>query len=284
MIYKKVANFPYPILSEDHDYYIDNSFKLDVQINEDTEHFYFNFTYELDSNFIKNLLKSEKAQLILIIQSKDSKFYRLGLHDNRVKIPKNRLSLNNRVEVQLHIQAKENISFKNNDDINYFYQQYRDQIIVTRHSLLGYSNVVTFNGHMKKPFELFEKLYDENLTSAIKIELGTESIIIHYRDKDVLFEGMPGATSLNNTYIYIGLSRALHQFIINNDKDKNEEVEIANLDEPENLLDVKLLSLMKEKQVDMLNTENIDEVIYQISDRVIERLVTSVRRLEVSES
>ncbi len=37
---------------------------------------------------------------------------------------------------------------------------------------------------------------------------------------------------------------------------------------------------MKKKQVTELNIDNIDEVIYTISDRVIEKFTTAVRGLE----
>jgi hypothetical protein len=36
---------------------------------------------------------------------------------------------------------------------------------------------------------------------------------------------------------------------------------------------------MKKKMIDELNIENIDEVIYSISDKVIEKYSASVRRL-----
>lgn len=283
MIYKKSANFPYPILSgisrEMNDQYADGYFYLKVEVTEDTDHFYFDFTYELDSPFMNRLIEEGKAQMILVLQTRDSQFYRLSPTDRQVKIAKNRISLKNRTEIQLHIQALESINFAENHDLNPFYDQYKQSIHVDRYALLGYSNVVTFNGNMKKPFDLFDQRYNENLSSDIKFELGTESIIIHYRNRDYFFQGMQNAATLTNAYVYTGLSRALHQFIINNDEDQDGEVELDDLDEPIELLDIKLLNLMRSKQVEVLNTENIDEVIYNISDRVIERFVTAIRRL-----
>lgn len=278
MIYKKSANFPYPILANTTDQYTDNYFNLEVEVNEDTDYFYFDFTYELDSPFMKGLIKEQKAQMILVIQTRDSKFYRLSPTDYRIRISKNRISLKDRTEVQLHIQALERINFVHNHDLSLFYERYKSSITIDRFSLLGYSNVVTFNGNMRKPFELFDKVYNENLSSDVKFELGTESIIIHYRNRDYLFEGIPKANTLNNAYIYTGLSRALHQFVVNNGSEG--EVELDELEEPEGLLDIKLLNLMRSKQVEVLNIENIDEVIYDISDRIIERFVTAVRELD----
>lgn len=280
MIYTKNANFPYPILSPTSDQYRDRYFNLEVEVSEDTEFIYFDFTYEIDSPFINQLIQEEKAQMILIIQTRDSKFYRLSPQDKQIKIAKTRISLKNRTRIQLHIQALERINFSENNDLNDFYKQYKEDITVEAYSLLGYSNVVTYNGNMRRPFELFDKIYNENLSSDIKIELGSESIIIHYRDRDYLFEGIPKANALNNAYIYTGLSRALHEFIVNNGEEG--EVEIDLMDEPESLLDLKLLNLMRSKQVEVLNFENLDEVIYAISDRIVERFVAAVRGLDAS--
>lgn len=287
MIYKKSANFPYPILSgisstTMNDQYADGYFNFKVEVHEDTDYFYFDFTYELDSPFINQLLKEKKAQMILVIQTRDSKFYRLSPTDRQIRISKNRISLKNRTEIQLHIQALEEINFAYNNDLKPFYDSYKQSINVDRYALLGYSNVVTFNGNMRKPFELFDQRFNEYLSSDIKFELGAESIIIHYRHQDYFFQGMQSASTLTNAYIYIGLSRALHQFIVNNGDEG--EVELDELTEPESLLDIKLLNLMRSKQVNLLNTENIDEVIYKISDRVIERFVTAIRGLGADEN
>lgn len=280
MIYKQKANLPYPVLSLDNDSYTSNYFVLDADLYDDVDHFYFKIKYELESDFINSLLRDGKAQLILIVQSRDSKFYRISRECSKVKIPKNRLSVNNRLEVQLHIQANEDISFKNNDDLNDFYQGYKDQIKVSRYSLLGYSNIVTYNGQIRKPFELFEKRYKEDLKSDINISLGSETIIIEYKDRDILFEGLPGANALITPYIYLGLSKALFKFIDNNTEYGNDEVELDFMEEPADLLDLKLYHLMKSKGVEVLNLDNIDEVIYKVSDRMIEKFVKAVRRLE----
>lgn len=62
------------------------------------------------------------------------------------------------------------------------------------------------------------------------------------------------------------------------------DVDLEDMEEPEGALDLKLFNLMKKKQVTELNMENIDEVIYTISDRVIERFTSAVRGLEADGS
>ena len=63
-----------------------------------------------------------------------------------------------------------------------------------------------------------------------------------------------------------------------NDKDA-EEVDIDSMDIPEDELDLKLYNLMKKKMVQELSYDNIDEVIYKISDKILERYSSAVRRL-----
>ena len=282
MIYNKDANFSYPVLANTSDSYEENYFDLDVNVSDNVDYYFFDFSYEIDSEFIRQLLDEGKAQLILIIQTKDNKFYKLTPGQKQVKIKKYRISLNNRTSIQLHIQALETIHFAHNEDLNDFYKQFKEELSVEKFSLLGYSNVVRFNGSIKKPFELFEKKLDENLTSDIKIELGQETIIIHYKNRDSQFNDLPKSSALNNAYIYAGLSKALQAFIMNNGEDG--DVDLEDMEEPEGALDLKLFNLMKKKQVTELNMENIDEVIYTISDRVIERFTSAVRGLEADGS
>lgn len=278
MIYKKIANFPYPILANTSDNYYSNYFDLDVSVSDDVDSYYFTFNYEIESSFIKSLISERKAQLFFIIQTKDSKFYPIEPHQKVIEIKKSRISLKDKTSIQLHIQALENINFAKNNDLNEFYMQFREEINVKKHSILGYSNVVTFNGRIKKPYDLFEKKLNEKLNSEIKIELGTETIIIHYRNKEFQFSDLPYNNSLNNPYIYAGLTKALQRFII--DLGEDGVVDLEDLEEePDDPLNLKLYNLMVHKQVKELNFDNIDEVIYKITDRVIERFSSSVRRL-----
>src|SRR5699024_5518206 len=131
-------------------------------------------------------------------------------------------------------------------------------------------------------FELFERKLDENLKSDIKLELGQETIIIHYKNPEFQFNDLPKSNAINNGYIYAGLSKALQAFIMNNSEDGDVDLEM--LEEPRGSLDLKLFNLMKKKQITELNTDNIDEVIYKISDRIIERYTSAIRGLEANGS
>lgn len=276
MIYRKNANFPYPVLSNLSNSYELNHFDLDVDIKEQGGFYYFEINYEIDSDFIKNLLNNNRARLVFIIQSKDNKFYFLETGQSDIRIPKNRISLNKRTSIQLHIQALESISFVDNHDLSEFYRSFKEELILDKHALLGYSNVVVFDGDIKKPLELFAKKLNEDLKSEIRVELGQETIIIHYKKRDFQLDNYKGSKALSNMYIYLGLSKALQSFITNNSPDNDGDVDLEDIPEPTGSLDFKIYHLMKDKAITDLNMDNIDEVISIISDRMIERFTSAV--------
>ncbi|ENB9403196.1 TPA: hypothetical protein ACTZ3L_003772 [Bacillus cereus] len=283
MIYKKDANFPYPILTNSSMSYASSEFNLDIELEENTDAYRFRISSNISSPFLSALVESGKAALILIVQSKDNKFFVLDPGQSYIEIQKSRISLSKRTALQLHLQAKEDISFRNNHDLDEFYTSFKDEIVVPKRSLLGFSNIVLFEGSNTNPLALFEKNLDERLSSDIKIELGPETIIIHYRDADLQFITLPQNQSLNNTYVYMGLRTALQQFIQNYAEEGEDLVELRNC-VPGNGLDSKLYQLMTKKMVEELGVDNIDEVIYQISDRIIEKFTSAVKGLAANGS
>lgn len=282
MIYKKDANFPYPLLTNTSSSYQDSQFIFDVHLQENTHHYSIALDYEITSDFILNLLGEKRAQLILVVQSKDNKFYPLTLEDRSVEIPKSRISLSKRTNLQLLIQSKDEINFRTNDELNDFYDVFKSEIIVPKNSILGFSNAVTFEGSQAKPLDLFEKKLDPNLTSEIKVELGSETIIIHYKSEQLQFSDSPKSSVLNNVYVYMGLQKALYRFIINHIEDKeDDEVRLDEIDIPTDGLDFKLYNLMRKKMISTLTVDNIDEVITLISDRILEKYMVIVRGMYI---
>lgn len=278
MIYKKDANFPYPLLTNTSNSYDGCNFTLDIELNENTYEYIFQINYDIESDFIKKLIRENKAQLVLVVQSKDNKFFNLSLNEKIKTIPKNRISLSKRTTIQLLIQSKEEINFKENNDLNIFYGSIKDQINVPRHSILGFSNSVMFDGSTAKPLELFEKKVDPNLKSEVKVELGSETIIINYKSDELQFIDSPVSSTINNIYVYMGLQKALYRFV-NTYGGEDEEVDLEELDLPTDGLDLKLYGLMKSKMIKNVSLENIDEVICSITDRILEKYTSAVRGL-----
>ncbi|MGV7366283.1 hypothetical protein PJH52_29475, partial [Mycobacterium kansasii] len=81
----------------------------------------------------------------------------------KINLKKNRLSLSKRTKLQLHILSMEKITFNQAEDLVEFYNDYKDEIEVKRHSLLAYSDEVIFESSEEKPVDLFEQLIDSEL-------------------------------------------------------------------------------------------------------------------------
>lgn len=278
MIYKKNVNFPYPVLQNSLDCYGECEFDLDIKSTKENKLEYeFEYEFSIGSKFIKDLIKDKQATLYLIIHSGDNKFFEIDLEKTNLKINRNNLHLSKRTEFQMMIKANEDISFKNNDDITGLYAELKDQIVVDKNSVLGFSNIVTLEESKKEGIELFEKKVDVSLKSEIKIELTSDTIIIIYRDEAFQFTDVLNNGILNNLYVYMGLQKALYKFIETNKGKDEEEVDLEDIELPNSELDKKLYKLMKGKMIRTLNMDNIDEVIYLISDGIVEKFTNKIR-------
>lgn len=279
MIYKKSANFPYPLLTNNSESYVNCEFSLDIDLTENSSDYRFWIKYIINSDFINSLLTSGQAQLVLVIQSKDNKFYYLNLNDTYIDVPKTRISLNKKTEIQLSIIAENDICFKENNNLNEFYSNFKAEIVVGKKSILGFSNVVVFEGSQRKPFDLFEKKIDPNLKSNIRIDIGYETIVICYKDEKLQFVDSNLCNVLNNPYVYMGLQKGLYKFI-DSFKGDNDSVDLYDIDITESQpLFRKLYDLMKNKSIDDLSYDNVDEVIELISDGILNKYNNALRGL-----
>lgn len=277
MIFSKNAIFPYPVLKNELDDYTENIFNLEVDLKDNTNEFIFEITYEIGSDYIKNLIDTKKAALFLVIRAKDNKFFRVE-NNSKVSIPKNRISLDNRTSIQLIIRAEEQIDFHDNNDLTGFYMGIKSKISIDKHCLLGLSNVVIFDGSMRKPFDIFEKRISSDLNSDIKIEVGSETIIIEYKHEDYQFVTSPNSSILNYPYIYMGMQKALMK-MIKEKSDDGESLDFTDMEMPEEPLYAKLYNLLKSKGIDGVDINNIDEVIYKSSDRILEKFSNVIKGL-----
>ena len=277
MIFSKNAIFPYPVLKNELDDYTENIFNLEVDLKDNTNEFIFEITYEIGSDYIKNLIDTKKAALFLVIRAKDNKFFRVE-NNSKVSIPKNRISLDNRTSIQLIIRAEEQIDFQDNNDLTDFYTGIKTKISIDKHCLLGLSNVVIFDGSMRKPFDIFEKRISSDLNSDIKIEVGSETIIIEYKHEDYQFVTSPNSSILNYPYIYMGMQKALMKMIKEKSED-GESLDFNDMEMPEEPLYAKLYNLLKSKGIDGVDINNIDEVIYKSSDRILEKFSNVIKGL-----
>ena len=279
MIYTKKANFPYPVLMNFSDDYKDPEFSLDVMIKDNTDDFLIEVAWDISSDYIYELLKTGKANLYLIIKSKDNQFFKLQpKKKTQQSIPKRELCIHARTTMQLMVQAAETLEFSDNNDLNTFYDAIKEEIQVKAGNVLAFSNTVIFDGEQNKPYDLFEKQIDSDINSDVEIRLGAETILVVYKNEQYQFAEVQNSKELNYPYLYLGLQKALISFLMHANPDNPDEgVDVEEMEPPENALESKLYSLMQSKNISELSMENIDEVIYKISDNLIMKYHNAVR-------
>lgn len=281
MIYTRKTNFSYPIFMNVSNDYCKAEFDFDVNLTDNSEEYIFNIEYKISSKFLNNLLERGLAKIYLIVKSRDNQYHELG--DNKtVVIKKNRLSLEkSKTVLQLMIQADEKIPFAENTELNEFYSEYKDQIFVEPGMALGFSDIITFDGSQRKPFELFERKLDPDIKGNIEIQLTDETIVIVYRNEETRFYDFGRSKELNAAYLYIGLQKALVQFISNYISKEASMEEGVRLDmiagNTVNALDFKLYNLMVAKNIEEVSLNNMDEVIYLITNNMMDNFVSTVR-------
>ncbi|WKK69969.1 hypothetical protein [Brochothrix thermosphacta] len=79
-------------------------------------------------------------------------------------------------------------------------------------------------------------------------------------------------------YLYIGLNRALTDFIETYGKDE-DFIDLESISIPENGLHIKLRDLMLSKNIIEVNPEKMDELIQTISNGIVEKYTDSVREM-----
>lgn len=256
-------------------------FHFDVELTDNSEDYVFHIQYKINSKFLNDLLEKGLAKLYLIVKSRDNQYHELG-DQGMVYIKKNRLSLEkSKTVLQLMIQANTKISFEKNKELNEFYTEYKDKIFVDAGMALGFSDIITFDGSQKKPFELFERKLDPDIKGNIEIQLTDETIVIVYRNEESRFFDFGRSKELNSAYLYIGLQKALVQFIANYIGRETSMEEGVRLDmiagNTIHALDSKLYNLMVAKGIEELSLNNMDEVIYLITNNMMENYVSTVR-------
>ncbi len=280
MIYNKDVAFPYPVLTNSNNGYIDSSFDFDISdLYDDGKNYIFYIIYKIENKFIKSLINEGKAIIVFIARAQDNYFKKLEANQTKIIIPKSKISLFNRTTIQLHIQSLEEITMTNCDELTPFYDKYKDKIILYKNVLLGYSNLVKYQGSEYSSLELFKRSIKPEYQSAFEVELNEDSIILKFNDHKYAISN-DSSGNLINMYLYVGLSRALYAFIVNNNFEREEFIELESLSEHQmNNLDSKLLSLMLNKGIKEIDYESIDSIIDKISNKMIEKYVNSIERI-----
>ena len=281
MIYLKNATFPYPIFAPFSNDYTKGIFDFNVEdVFDDQEEYKFEISYNLENPFFEKLIKMNLAKMYFIIEN-ISYFY-FEVTNNTFSIAKKRVALNKRTRFQLVIVTEKAISFKNNNYLHPSFKEDNLEILIKPHQTIALSNVITYDGELKKPYDLFRFKLDEKLKQEIKIEISNEIITIVYSDSKYKYDGFARSKHLNNHYVYLGLTHAFMR-MINLYGGENQEIIISDQESFNEELNKKLLTLLKIYKVPSLSIENIDEVIHSISDKIMHKHYQAIKELSKNE-
>lgn len=281
MIYNKDAAFSYPVLSDSNTSYTNSGFYFEINgIKNQSDTYELSFDYEIDSDFVDQLLKDEKAILIFIIQSKDNLFFELNKNQKLITIPKARIAFDDKVRAQLHLQSKEEISFANCNELNPFYHSIKGQLQLPKYSLIGYSNISTVRHTGKEGVALFERTVDPNMKLEFQIVLSNESILLKFRDDRHLLQSTAWNRDVMNIYLYNGLEKALVQFISENIIEGEEALYLEDIDDSSlNNLHYKLYQLLSKRGVNEVSIDQSDYLVQEIAPDIIKKFTHSIERL-----
>ena len=276
MIFNKSTVYPYPIYSNTSLDYVDPLFNVSIELTEEDQEYLMTFDMKLQSDFLKSLLERGFATMHTVMTTSTTS--ELLPFQRELRFRKEKLDLGNKIRIQLYIIAEKAFTFALNNELDPYYRRIKDQIILKPNLLVAMSNIVNFNGQIKRPFELFSWRHNPELDSEIKIELSTDEIIIHHKEKDYRYLYTDDRRFLNNHYIYLGLQKALMAMF-----QKNKDTEMIDLqDSSEELesseLDFKLINFLKVKGVTSFTIDDIDYVISEISDGIVDKQAKAVRK------
>lgn len=281
MIFSKNVTFPYPIFSPFSEDYVKGVFDFQIEdVYDNDDEYRFEIKYELDNPFFSELVKKNQAKIYFVIDNVT--YFYFELTSNYFTVSKKRVALNKRTRFQILIITKEKISLKNNTYLDPIYKEESEHIIIEKNQTIALSNVITYDGEMKKPYDLFNFEVKEDLKQEVKINISNEIITIVYSDIKYKYDGFVKAKHLNNHYVYLGLTKALMR-LVNLYGGEHQEVVIADHDTFNEELNKKILSLLKIYKVDILSHENIDEVIHQISDKIILKHYLAIKEMSKNE-
>jgi len=285
MIYTEEASFPYPVVSGNSTDYVDNNFNFDVKITSDNEYYDLQFGVLLGSEYLEDLIKTGEVEYIALIKTQDSSFYTVG-RDRSIRVEKRKLSFKKSSKIQLILRAKNEVNFGDNYDLDPFFTDDGEDIIIGKNSIVGFSNVVIFEEDKKKPLDLFEKKVDKSIGSEIKIEVREENVALIFKDEKYQYGKTMEAKRLTYPYIYMGLQKLLMEMAVMDSKNDDnileiDENSIARVSKP---VYGKVVRLLLNKGISQVSFDEVDEIIAKISPNIINEYYRGVMGVSASEN
>ena len=256
-----------------------------VNILKILKNYQFKINIDLASEFLLKEMEKNRAKMLLIISSVDSRFYEVSIDDPLVKVADNKVYLKNNTKFQAIIMSTDNINFKYNNDLHPFYDEFKSDINVGPGKLLAFSNYYTFSGNLEEAVEVFKETIDPNQSVPIDIRLDSNFITLVFKDSNIGFKNSQDGRDLKNMYLYAGLQKALLNLIsknLNMDKDYDayksleDGIAVERINNG-NALDMKLKHLLQDKGFEYIYLDNIDEAVQKIAEGIVDKYVEAVR-------
>ena|GEM_PF-554599 len=294
MIYNKKVAFPYPLLMNGLTHYKDEYFDLDIELLENIDSISIEYDFKLCSKFIKLLLERGEVTPILIISSRDSKYFRIENFDKiddsyygKIEVSKKRISLKDKIRFQVIIESKNRLNYKTNNDLVDFYDEMKSEINIPQNAAIAISNEVVFDGNIDNATRLFEIKVNKEQILDIKIQLSEDIILINLNKSYSNISSLKNKKVLDYPLLYMGLQKAFYEFIIKINKLLNQntvsKIKISDIDNNDiKGLNYKLYSLLKDSKIEYIDFENVDYVINEIFGDSLNKYFLELKRLSES--
>lgn len=178
--------YPYPVLSELLDDYVDNTFNVEVLISQEIDIFKFNVNVKLTNSDMLKIIETNKAKLYMHVECSTTKYRGSFVIDqfNNYDITIDDSYLNGPVEVIFLIIASETMEQYTSSTLNGYYS--RQTYDISKFSTLGYtvSQIFTVNKMLDSNGEIPSIfLISQSSENLMKIELNSNKIIILLPEK-----------------------------------------------------------------------------------------------------
>lgn len=283
MIYSKNVSFPYPVYTNDSIEYRDPYFNFDItEIIEGEENYLLSLEINLESKFIKGLLDNDYASMLLVIKSNTSNYFEIKMESKEFKLRKDKVNLYNS-QIQLLVITKNTINFSENRELNDFFDEYLNEIIVKKNSLIAFSNIQAYKKPDKNSLRLFSYRIDSHQIEDFKVNIRPDIIELLFNDERIIFNNK--YRNLLNMYFYNGISLAIINIFstwLDNNQEVNLESYVRDKDidlRLEDSLENKLIELMLDKGIDLVSFDNLDSIIHRISNGLVGKFVKEIEIL-----
>lgn len=191
--------FPYPVLNEDLDDFIQSSFTVDYSFEQESQStIAMNIVYNLDNSDLLELIEERKASYAVHLEGVSSSFRILETSDQkRQKVLLNADNLSENIEVNFFVMANTEIINYRNSGFNSDY--YGDDFVVRK---INKSDILAFQNVPNLKID-FENKISNDATSMIWVTSSSENYMSVDMDGDIIQVKLPKKAY----YSYISLSK-----------------------------------------------------------------------------